>query len=240
MTRFFWLKLAILNLLVTVLVTTWVARMVLNRAQQADRDILGARQARALQETAEFVDQNLQKLQSHPDKWALLRFALQETSVPGLYLEFGVYKGGSINFIADHTRNQIHGFDSFEGLPEDWRDGYRKGLFKVSQLPKVRPNVVLHKGWFHESLPPFLEKHPGPAAFINMDADLYSSTKTVLDLFASRIVPGTVIVFDDFFNYPGWQHGESKAFFEFVQQRGRRFRYIGYCRNDTQIAVKFE
>jgi hypothetical protein len=73
-------------------------------------------------------------------------------------------------------------------------------------------------------------------AFMHMDADLYSSTKTVFDTLADRIVPGTVIVFDEFFNYPGWKRGESKAFAEMVAARGLKFEYLGYA--DQQVAVK--
>ena len=74
--------------------------------------------------------------------------------------------------------------------------------------------------------------------FIHFDADLYSSTKTVLDILADRIVPGTVIQFDEYFNYPGWQDGEYKAFKEFVESRDIKFEYIGYLENDEQVAVR--
>ena len=73
---------------------------------------------------------------------------------------------------------------------------------------------------------------------MHMDADLYSSTKTVFDILGDRVVPGTVIVFDEFFNYPGWREGEYKAFQEFVATRRLEFTYIGYCRYDEQVAVK--
>ena len=68
----------------------------------------------------------------------------------------------------------------------------RRPSTRAASLPKVKENVELHKGWFNESLPPFLEQHPGPVAFIHVDCDLYSSTKTLLDLLAPRIRPGTV------------------------------------------------
>ena len=58
---------------------------------------------------------------------------------------------------------------------------------------RVRSNVRLYRGWFEDTLPAFCEQHPGPIAFLHLDADLYSSTRTVFDLLGDGIVPGTVI-----------------------------------------------
>ena len=135
----------------------------------------------------------------------------------------------------------IHGFDSFEGLPEDWRTGFPKGTFRMDALPEVRPNVELHKGWFDETLPNFVRQHPGAVAFLHLDADLYSSTKEVLSALGDRLVVGSVLQFDEYFNYPGWREGEFRAFEEFVAESGVEFEYIGYCdgvRNFEQAAVR--
>ena len=199
-----------------------------------------ARQRRAADETAEFIDRYLPKIQSFRDRFEVLGHSLGQVDpgIRGLYCEFGVATGTTINFIADRVRGEVHGFDSFEGLPETWRDQFTKGHFRRSDLPAVRDNVRLYKGWFHESLPGFLKDHAGPAAFLHMDADLYSSTKTVFDLLGDRIVPGTVIVFDEYFNYPGWRQGEYRAFQEFVDARGAEFDYLAFCRFHEQVAVK--
>lgn len=157
----------------------------------------------------------------------------------GLYCEFGVESGTTINFIASQTARTIHGFDSFEGLPEDWRPGFPAGTFKLKELPKVRANVELHKGWFDQSIAPFKAKFSEPVVFLHMDADLYSSTKTTLDLLADRIIPGTIIQFDEFFNYPGWRQGEYKAFMEFVNDYKITHEYIGYTGGTgEQVAVR--
>jgi hypothetical protein len=73
---------------------------------------------------------------------------------------------------------------------------------------------------------------------VHVDCDLYSSTQTVFRHLKDRIVPGTVIAFDEFFNYPGWQDGEAKAFREFIESSGRRFEYLGYVATSQQLAVK--
>ena len=175
---------------------------------------------------------------------ALYAYVFEHTLQEGLVLEFGVKHGGSINRIAALTERAIHGFDSFEGLPDDgllpkdksakWHVG--KGNIG-GKLPHVAPNVVLHKGWFEETLPAFLQDHKEPVAFIHIDADIYSSTKTVLENTAERLRPGTVIVFDEYFNYVGWQKHEYRAFKEFVQSRGIVYEYLAYT-HDCVAAVQ--
>jgi Macrocin-O-methyltransferase (TylF) len=105
-------------------------------------------------------------------------------------------------------------------------------------LPKVPQNVILVQGWFHQTLPVFLKAHQEDVAFLHIDCDLYSSTQTVLKCLAPRIKTGTVIVFDEYFNYPGWRDGEFKAFQEFIDQEGLRFKYLNYCRKAEQVSVK--
>ncbi|RME89944.1 MAG: class I SAM-dependent methyltransferase [Anaerolineae bacterium] len=206
------------------------------------RNIERWRQRKALEETGIFVEQNMPLVQSFGGRYALMRFAVETakaTSETGLVCEFGVAAGKSINFIARLLPTMtVYGFDSFEGLPEDWRDGLPKGHFKVGRLPRVASNVVLIPGWFEETLPDFLEKHPQKALFLHIDCDLYSSTKTVFDAMEQRIGAGTVILFDEFFNYPGWKEGEYKAFTEFVARSQIPFNYIGYNRYGTQVAIQ--
>lgn len=175
---------------------------------QASRDIDLARFLAAAVESAAFVDQHMPQARSYPDRLALMGAAIENIEVSGLCCEFGVFHGETINFIASLLAGEVHGFDSFEGLPDDWGSRHPKGTFALAELPEVRANVRLHRGWFETSLPPFLEEHAAPAAFLHLDADLYGSTRTVLELMADRIVAGTVLQFDEFFNYPGWQ-GEN-------------------------------
>jgi hypothetical protein len=201
------------------------------------RDIELARQRKAVADSADFVDRNMPMARSYPDKFSLLEAALREVTVQGLYCEFGVFKGETINFISSKTEREVHGFDSFEGLPEDWRPGFPKGAFKTT-LPTVRSNVRLHQGWFENSIPPFKKDNPGPVAFLHIDADLYSSAKTVLELLSDRIKPGTIVQFDEFFNFPAWKAGEYRAFSEFCTAANLEAEYIGFTRSDEQVAAK--
>ena len=133
----------------------------------------------------------------------------------------------------------MFGFDSFEGLPEDWRPGFPKARFSLAgAAPDVLENVELVKGRFAQTLPAFLAHHPERFAFVHVDCDLYSSTKTVLELAAARVGAGTVIVFDEYFNFPGWEQHEFKAFQEFVRATGARYEYLAYNSRDEQVAVR--
>ena len=193
-------------------------------------------------QAAEFVNKNMSKVKAFGNYGDYLRYVLAQISVSGgRILEFGVYKGNSINFISATLPDKIvYGFDSFEGLPEDWRYDLRKGNFNVEgNLPQVNANVRLIKGWFNETLPDFVKAHPEPCAFIHVDCDLYSSTKTIFDNLKNQIIPGTVIAFDEYFNYVGWQEGEHKAFMELVAENNFDFEYI--ARDDTcRVAVKIK
>ena len=198
-----------------------------------------AMQRRALEDTSLFVEEHMFLTPPFRNKYDLLSAALKAVKVNnGLYCEFGVHSGATINHIASRVNGPVYGFDSFEGLPEDWRPGVEKGHFKMATLPGVRENVQLIKGWFNESLPGFLTANPGPAAFIHVDCDLYSSTKTIFELMGGRIQPGTVLVFDEFFNYPRWREGEFLAFQELLQRAALQFEYIGYVLNNEQAAVR--
>lgn len=71
-----------------------------------------------------------------------------------------------------------------------------------------------------------------------MDCDIYSSTKTIFEFCDDRIKKGTIIVFDEYFNYPNWQEHEFKAFQEFTKSNNIRYEYIGYVKEFEQVAVK--
>jgi hypothetical protein len=207
-------------------------------AKNIDREL----QRRALKSTVDFIltEKRLLKTKIFINKFELLKYAITEITIDGFIIEFGVYKGETINYIASLLPNkQIYGFDSFEGLPETWRYNFYKGTFKMDTLPKTRNNVILIKGWFEDTLPIFIEKiGDSPISFMHVDCDLYSSTKTIFYYLKNNIVPGTVIVFDEFFNYPGWEEGEFKAFYEFVEECEVAFEWLGFVINNEQVALK--
>jgi hypothetical protein len=214
-----------------------VARLPLGYAQTHPYTGL---QERAHRETLDFILAEMPDAIAFDTPRELMAHALSLVSAEGLVCEFGVNEGGTVSFIGKRLKGrQVHGFDSFEGLPEDWSGNKMSaGYFnRQGKLPKVPSNVTLHAGWFDKSLPRFVEAHPGKAAFLHIDCDLYSSTVTIFETFADRIVPGTVLVFDEYFNYPNWQAHEHKAFREFVDRSGLSFRYVAYSVQQVAVVV---
>jgi hypothetical protein len=157
----------------------------------------------------------------------------------GQVLEFGVATGRTLNQFAHWLPHKtVYGFDGFDGLPEDWTSRMRKGFFARKHLPRVRRNCELVVGWFNETLPGFVEKRPEPVALLHVDCDLYSSTVTILNNLKNNIVPGTVIVFDEYMNYPGWQLDEFRAWQEHCKMYGVEYEYIGRVSRHQKVAVR--
>ncbi len=202
------------------------------------RDLLTVTDQFAVRTSAEFQLREMSRATPYFDKADTLTAALKVAPREGLYLEFGVHTGGTLRTIVEHApAGASFGFDSFEGLPEDWRTQFTAGTFAVEDLPDV-PGAELVVGWFDQVLPGFLEAHPESVAFLHLDADLYSSTKTVLDALESRLRPGTVVVFDEYFNFPQWEEHEHRAWTEFVARTGLRFEYLGFTADDEQVSLR--
>jgi len=170
----------------------------------------------------------------------IVRTQLDPELDAGLVAEFGVATGRTANHIARLLPHKIvHGFDSFEGLPEDWTSRMPRGFFKRNALPRVRQNVDLHVGWFDKTLPEFKARHSNtPLQLLHIDSDLYSSAVTILNTLRHNIVPGTVIIFDEYINYPGWELDEFRAWQEHVRAFGREYEYIGRVSRHQKVAIR--
>ncbi|WP_410612494.1 class I SAM-dependent methyltransferase [Amycolatopsis sp. lyj-109] len=202
------------------------------------RDVVYAADRQAALESAEFVRAHMPDAPRFDDPHRTLEHALSLAPTGGLALEFGVYTGSTLKIIAAaRTSGGVFGFDSFQGLPEDWRIDFPAGTFGVEGRPEVA-GAELVVGWFADTLPGFLADHPEPVDFLHVDADLYSSTKTVLDLVGPRLRPGSVLVFDEFFNFPGWQEHEYRAWREHLERTGLSVSYEGYSYADEQVVVR--
>jgi hypothetical protein len=169
-----------------------------------------------------------------------LEFALSKREIPGLTLEFGVASGGTLRTICKTTTGTVYGFDSFEGLPEDWTHFQRRGRFSSGgNLPKKLPkNAELVIGFFEDTLPKFLEVRSEDVSFVHIDSDLYSSAQTVLAQLAPRMRPGTLILFNEYFNYPGWQRHEHRAFLEYLEKSQFCAEYFGFTSRGQSVAVR--
>jgi len=152
-----------------------------------------------------------------------------------LYLEFGVFEGAATRYwskLLRSPRSKLHGFDSFEGLPETWADVRPKGsFFAEGRAPQIDdPRVQFFTGWFDETLPGY-RCPPHEVLVLVLDADLYSSTKFVLNSLKDVIVPGTYIYFDEF----NHRFDEMRAFEEFLDGSGMQFSVIGATRSLAHV-----
>ena len=170
------------------------------------------------------------------------QFCKVETGVEGLVMEFGVFEGRSINEMARvWTDQQIYGFDSFEGLPEDWDLGdglvFTKAKYNVGGvLPDVPDHVTLIKGFFNESLPGWWDANKNRISVLDVDSDLYSSAIFILETLNDYLLPGAIVRFDELCDwrlfdlqetrppsqkYVTWPEHEWKALNEWISKYDR-------------------
>ena len=153
--------------------------------------------------------------------------------VPGDVVECGVYRGNTLLMLCYHAREEgskrhIWGFDSFEGFAPPSAEDQSIRPKRAGDLdPGVDPvwilelllnsgldrewvlaNVSLVKGFFDQTL----AKYRGDGiALLHLDVDLYAAYKTALVELYDRVVPGGLILFDEYLggldqvNWPGAQ-----------------------------------
>ena len=166
-----------------------------------------------------------------------LEFALSKSESSGVGLEFGVYSGRTLKVIINKFPGRTFGFDSFDGLPEYWRDGFPEGTFKLKEIPEIEDALIVD-GLFQDTLEPFLKELSDTISFLHLDADLYSSTNYVLMKLNEFIKPGCIILFDEFMNYPGFENHEYLAFTEWSTEFSRECLPIAFTDWHEQMAFK--
>lgn len=198
--------------------------------QATGRSPLDLLQEDAVRDSFECFRAHMPGAMLFPRKPALRRWALAQAvsahGTGGLYAEFGVWRGHGVNLFARDLALhglRVAGFDSFEGLEEDWTGHHRgreKGGFTLGgALPEVLGNVDLVKGWVQDTLPGWLAARPGqPFAFAHMDMDTYTPTAFVLQAIRDRLRPGTILLFDELYGYPGWRNHEWRALTETLDE----------------------
>jgi hypothetical protein len=227
-----------------------VSRKIIWQADNDSYDILHYGTVAAAIETARYVEEHALTARIFSDKFSLLTFCTQlaASSLPSdlqsseelLFLEFGVHQGTTVNHIAKEIPHaKVYGFDVFTGLPENWRPGFEQGFFALDRLPLVRDNVVLIEGIFSKSLPSFVDQRPkGIVGMVHIDCDLYSSTRDVFSALGPMIRPGTVVCFDEYWNYFGWRQHEFKAWREWTLEHGIHYEYLGFVPSHQQVAIR--
>jgi Methyltransferase domain len=218
---------------------------VTNRTQQK-YTLLSELRRQVAVECADYANEYMASALHFETRERLLDYAISKVDADrndaDLLLEFGVYKGHSINHLAKRIKpgRTIYGFDSFEGLHVDWRgNDLAKGAFSLEGvLPDVEKNVTLIKGWFDKTLPIFFAKHAEPIAFVSHDCDTYEATKIVFKFTAERLRPGTMILFDDYWGYRGWKLGEHKAWAELVKEMNIKYDYLAFTIQQVFVVIR--
>jgi hypothetical protein len=166
---------------------------------------------------------------------------LNEEKAAFNYLEFGVCRGESFKWWLENTKNSEHlmvGFDTFEGLPENW------GVFKKgdmnAEIPLIEdPRGRFVKGLFQDTLPSFLKEGHltnDKKLIVHLDADLFTSTLYVLTTLAPYLKKGDILFFDEF-NVP---NHEFFAFKMFCDSYYIKTKLLGAVNNYYQVAIEIE
>jgi hypothetical protein len=120
---------------------------------------------------------------------------------PGDIVEVGVYKGGSAESLANVAREQnrrLFLFDTFTGMPfAGADDSHKVGDFSDTSYLAVQrgiPEAKIYPGIFPATMP----KDIGPIAVAHVDCDQYQSVKDCCLTLGPKMVPGGVMVFDDY------------------------------------------
>jgi hypothetical protein len=160
------------------------------------------------------------------------------------YLEFGVFKGKTINLfskILKKYKAKIYGFDSFEGLNEDWVGTRmtKKFFSNNGKIPNVHKNCFLIKGRVQDTLDDFLKKNKNlKINFLHMDLDTYPSTKYVLKKIKKKLANNAIILFDELYNMEGWRVGEFKALTE--EFKKKEYKYLAFSSDREQVVIQYK
>jgi len=178
----------------------------------------------------------------------LLRHVLGRPDIvrSGVWVEFGVFRGESLTLLAKARGDaRVYGFDSFEGLPEPWRPGFPRGTFALgspAEIPQVEGATIV-KGLFADSFEALARagKDLRPVTLAHIDSDIYLSATQALTWLEGaggprRLTAGSIIVFDELWNYQGYEEHEMKALGE-AYQRGLRFEVLGSAYDKAAIRI---
>jgi hypothetical protein len=195
--------------------------------------------AEAVKESAEYIKNFLNDAVVCESGWWII--ALDNIIENKLCLEFGVYKGESLNYFSNKKKNITwYGFDSFKGLQENWKGGFfAKNYFSLDGVePKVNENVILIKGWFKDTLPIFFKNNNEKISFLHIDCDTYESTKDIFDnIKFERFINNSIILFDEYMGYINWKNHEFKAWQEYVKDNKINYKYIAFGRQQAIIKI---
>lgn len=178
-------------------------------------------------------------------------------AMPGDIVECGVFKGHGLLFWArllqifnPMSDKKVVGFDTFEGVPETVKSEqdhqYSESFKDYADIPEIviqqakalgiDKRIEIVKGDALKTIPEYLQKNPGfRIALLHLDFDVYEPTKAALETFYDRVVPGGLVVLDEY-AVPEW--GESNAVDEFIKGKGVELKSIPWALSPTAYFKK--
>jgi hypothetical protein len=194
-------------------------------------------QARHRVDAAQYIREAMPEARLFCSTRDTLRFATNEATSSGNVVELGVFHGVSLRWLAQWRPGDVHGFDSFEGLPDAW-ERVPRGRFTTAGQAPTGIEAQLWVGRFEERLPEFVEQHPEPLALLHVDSDLYESARCGLELLGPQLRPGSIIVFDEYLGHRSWRQDEFRAFQEAVAANGWSYAYLAANPFTGQVVVQ--
>ena len=147
------------------------------------------------------------------------------TNLTGDVCEVGVYRGGTAKVISENVKNcEVFLFDTFDGMPyydsendKTWTVGTfnETDYDMVSKLFESNPDVQIYKGIFPSETSHHIEDKM--FKFVHLDVDNYQPYKECLEFFYNKMVPGGIILFDDYDH--SCCPGSNKAIDEFFSDK---------------------
>ena len=180
---------------------------------------------------------NLPKLPPlHFHRWALFDHMVELSQKDRPFYEFGVWRGEAFRYLIK-TFKKGYGFDTFEGLPEDWHKEKVGSYSSDGNVPKIKGGEFI-AGKFADTLPGFFAETRPMASIINFDADLYSSTICALNYAKPVMDKHTILIFDEFIMNKNWEQDEYKALEEFCSNNDYTYEVLAVSFFTKQVAVK--
>ena len=180
---------------------------------------------------------NLPKLPPlHFHRWALFDHMISLSKKNRPFYEFGVWRGEAFRYLIK-TFKKGYGFDTFEGLPEDWHNENAGTYTSDGNVPEIKDGKFI-VGKFEDTLPGFFVETRPMASIINFDADLYSSTICALNYAKPVIDKHTILIFDEFIINENWEQDEYKALEEFCSNNDYTYEVLAISFFTKQVAVK--
>lgn len=156
----------------------------------------------------------------------ILGYALRSSELvrDGTWVEFGVMTGTSLKrMVTEKGRAKVWGFDSFDGLPEYWREPFPAGSFQMNQIPKI-DGAHLVTGLFDDVLRAW--RPDTPIHFVHIDCDLYTSARAALMHAVPLFGEKTIVVFDELLEYQSFERHELRALYEVTLLLKLRWKFL--------------